>query len=57
MQISKHFCPNIDLDVSLLKDAIIELLETIPSPPASEYWRELEGNGNYSVEDTFTPKF
>ena len=27
-----------------------------PYPPASEYWRALEGNGNYSVEDTFTPK-
>ena len=55
-QISKTFCPNIDLGVLWLKDATIVLLETIPSPPASEYWRALEGNGNYSVEDTFTPK-
>ena len=49
------------MDVLWLKEAIIVSLETIPCPPASEYWRALEGNGNYmySVEDTFTftPKF
>jgi len=48
-QLSKSFCPNVDLGELWLKDAI-------PCPPASEYWRALEGNGNYSVEDTFTPK-
>jgi len=53
----KSFCPNIDMGVLWLKDAIIVLLETIPCPPASEYWMALEGNGSYSVEDTFTPKF
>ena len=40
IQISKTFCPNIDLGVLWLKDAIIVLLETIPCPQASEYWRE-----------------
>jgi len=45
------------LGVLWLKDAIMVLLGTIPCPTASEYWKALEGNGNYSVEDTFTPKF
>ena len=40
-QICKTFCPNIDLGVLWLKDAIIVLLETIPCPPASEYWRAM----------------
>jgi len=40
-QISKRFCSNIDLGVLWLKDAIILLLETIPCPPASEYWRAM----------------
>ena len=48
--------PNIDLGVLWLKGAIIVLLETLPCPPASEYWRALEGNGNSSIEDTFHSK-
>ena len=33
--------PNIDLGVLWLKGAIIVLLETLPCPPASEYWRAM----------------